>query len=93
MGRQAPRQEVPLHALLVKMSRRTAETLSEQGLANGKCCMCNTALTDPVSMAVGYGATCAQTRTGLPYGKVAAAKTDLRESSNSLSASMSAATS
>lgn len=64
-----------LHALLVKLSRHPAETLSEQGLANGKCCMCNTALTDPISMAVGYGKVCAQ-HFGLPYGKAAAEKTN-----------------
>lgn len=53
-----------------------ARVAAEHGKLTGKCCFCNSALTDPRSTAVGYGKTCAS-HFGLPWGaKAACTKTE-----------------
>jgi hypothetical protein len=56
--------------LLRQLARHPAETAAKHGQLTGKCCFCNTALTDEKSTAVGYGPTCAK-HYHLPWGKVA----------------------
>lgn len=54
--------------LLREMARHPAETAAKHGKLTGKCCFCNTSLTDEKSTAVGYGPTCAK-HYNLPWGK------------------------
>lgn len=56
---------------LERFAASPAEVAAEHGKLTGKCCFCNTALTDERSTAVGYGPSCAKNY-GLPYGKKAA---------------------
>ena len=47
-----------------------AEYASAYGRKTGSCCFCHKALTDPASLAVGYGPVCAD-HYGIPHGPVA----------------------
>jgi len=61
----------PIKEEMVRMlgafAKQPAATAAAHGKLTGKCCFCNTPLTDPKSTAVGYGATCAK-NFGLPWG-------------------------
>ena len=52
---------------LKALSDDPAGTAAAHGAATGACCFCNTALTDPKSVGVGYGPICAG-HYGLPWG-------------------------
>jgi len=56
-----------LARILAAFAGNPAKVAAEHGKLTGRCCFCNTALTDPKSTAVGYGATCAK-NFGLPWG-------------------------
>jgi hypothetical protein len=49
------------------------------GVRTGKCCFCNTPLTDPASAVLGYGPVCAK-HYGLPHGKAAVAAAEAARS-------------
>jgi hypothetical protein len=57
----SPRVEMPagLVALLERFAKEPAKVASEFGRATGRCCFCNTELTDPRSTGVGFGPVCA----------------------------------
>lgn len=64
-----------LENFMQKLCADPAGVASQYGQANGKCCFCHKTLTDPTSMQVGYGQTCASN-----YGlKWAALKTTAKE--------------
>jgi hypothetical protein len=44
---------------LGELAKDPAKVAAEHGKLTGRCCFCNTALSDPRSTAVGYGKTCA----------------------------------
>ncbi len=50
-----------------------ASRAAAHGHKTGMCCFCSRELTDPASVAVGYGPICAD-RYGLPYGELRAAE-------------------
>ncbi len=56
--------------LLRMFAKAPADTAAAFGKLTGKCCFCNTALTDEKSTDVGYGPVCAG-HYGLPWGKAA----------------------
>lgn len=53
--------------LLKRFATNPAHVAAEHGKLTGRCCFCNTALTDERSTNVGYGPTCAKNY-GLPWG-------------------------
>jgi hypothetical protein len=63
----------PVLDLLGRFACDPVAVAGEHGRLTGKCCFCNTALTDERSTGVGYGPVCAK-RFGLDWGKAAAAK-------------------
>ena len=65
-----PNLKSELAYLLRELARHPAETAAKHGKLTGKCCFCNTSLTDEKSTAVGYGPTCAK-HYHLPWGKAA----------------------
>jgi hypothetical protein len=69
----SPRIDVPtaVAELLGRFACDPVGVAGEHGRLTGKCCFCNTALTDERSTSVGYGPTCAKNY-GLPWGKAAA---------------------
>lgn len=67
-------QKFPMEAigsLLQALARNPAKAAAAHGHLTGKCCFCNSELTDEKSTSVGYGPTCAK-HYGLPWGKSAA---------------------
>lgn len=72
----SPRLATPdgLIADLQRFAAEPAKMASEHGKLTGKCCFCNTALTDARSTAVGYGPTCAKKWGGLPFPKASELK-------------------
>jgi hypothetical protein len=52
---------------LAELAANPAKVAAEHGRLTGRCCFCNTALSDERSTAVGYGPTCAD-HFGLPWG-------------------------
>lgn len=68
-GRYEQADAVP--AIAERLAQFAADPVgvaSEHGRLTGRCCFCNTALSDERSTAVGYGATCAD-HFGLPWGE------------------------
>lgn len=65
----SPRDTPPtgLSAVLAEFAQDPAGVATRHGRLTGRCCFCNTALTDERSTAVGYGKTCAGNY-GLPWG-------------------------
>lgn len=63
------RDEPPaaVSALLTRFAADPASVASEHGRLTGRCCFCNTSLTDERSTAVGYGPVCAK-HYDLPWG-------------------------
>jgi hypothetical protein len=57
----SPRVDLPdgLVALLERFAGEPARVASEHGRATGRCCFCNSPLTDARSTAVGFGPVCA----------------------------------
>lgn len=53
--------------ILIALAEKPAETAAEFGKMSGKCCFCNSELTDEKSTKVGYGPVCAA-HFGLPHG-------------------------
>ena len=70
----SPRVELPdgLVALLERFAKEPAKVASEHGRATGRCCFCNSPLTDARSTAVGYGPVCADRWALKPEWKAAA---------------------
>lgn len=58
-------------SVLQSLARNPAKVAAEHGHLTGKCCFCNSELTDEKSTSVGYGPTCAK-HYGLAWGKKAA---------------------
>jgi hypothetical protein len=58
-----------IYSMLKMLAADPAGVASAQGKMTGKCCFCNSKLTDPKSTSVGYGPVCAQ-HYGLPHGPV-----------------------
>lgn len=69
-GRFEPRGEPPKALVdgLQAFAEEPAQVASEHGKLTGRCCFCNTGLSDPRSTHVGYGKTCAS-RWGMPWGE------------------------
>lgn len=65
---------VELVEFLTGFAQEPAKFAAQHGHATGACCFCAKKLTDPKSLAVGYGETCAS-HYGLPWGE---ASFDLR---------------
>jgi len=59
-----------LTSILAKFASDPVALAAEHGKTTGRCCFCNTGLTDPKSTAVGFGPQCAK-QWGLPWGKTA----------------------
>jgi hypothetical protein len=55
----SPEMLEALTALLQKFSSQPARVAKEHGKLTGNCCFCNSALSDPKSLAAGFGPTCA----------------------------------
>jgi hypothetical protein len=58
---------VDLTSILTALSLSPAKTAAAYGKLTGTCCFCLKGLTDPKSVQVGYGPTCAE-HYGLPWG-------------------------
>ena len=59
---------VELVEFLTAFAQEPAKMAAAHGHATGGCCFCSKKLTDPKSLAVGYGPTCAE-HYGLPWGE------------------------
>lgn len=59
---------VELVEFLTAFAQEPAKMAAKHGHATGACCFCSKKLTDPKSLAVGYGPTCAD-HYGLPWGE------------------------
>jgi hypothetical protein len=61
MFEKSPRAEMPqgLIELLQRFAKDPAKVAKEHALLTGRCCFCNTALTDERSTAAGFGPVCA----------------------------------
>lgn len=59
---------VELVEFLTAFAQEPAKMAAAHGHATGACCFCSKKLTDPKSLAVGYGPTCAD-HYGLPWGE------------------------
>lgn len=58
---RAPQEDLQaVESFLFKFAAKPAETASEYGRLTGRCCFCNSALTDKKSTAAGFGQTCAK---------------------------------
>lgn len=57
-----------MQAFLEQLARRPAQVAAEYGKMTGHCCFCLAKLSDPKSVAAGYGKTCAKNY-GLPWGE------------------------
>ena len=58
-----------LTAILAKFAEDPQGVAAAHGKTTGRCCFCNTGLTDPKSTAVGYGPQCAK-QWSLPWGRL-----------------------
>lgn len=71
-GRYLPSPAYPVQTHVIEtlkaLSADPAGTAAAHGKATGACCFCNTGLTDPKSLGVGYGPICAG-HYGLPWGE------------------------
>lgn len=71
-GRYLPSPAYPMQVHVIEtlkaLSADPAGTAAAHGKATGACCFCNTGLTDPKSLGVGYGPICAG-HYGLPWGE------------------------
>ena len=76
----SPRDKTPDGLIdgLQRFAADPAGVAAEHGKLTGKCCFCNTALTDNRSTSVGYGPVCAKNY-GLPWGSKAAKSADFFE--------------
>ena len=74
-----------LTAILAKFAEDPQGVAAAHGKSTGRCCFCNTGLTDPKSTAVGYGPQCAK-QWSLPWGKTA-----MDEASEKMPSAMQAA--
>lgn len=74
----SPREPTPAGLIegLARFAAHPAEVAAEHGRLTGKCCFCNTGLTDPRSTEVGYGPTCAKNY-GLAWGARARTEREL----------------
>lgn len=61
-------EQAPVLDVLKALSADPVAVASAHGKATGACCFCNTGLTDPKSLGVGYGPICAANY-GLPWGQ------------------------
>jgi len=66
-ARKANGRAEPIARRLAELAANPARVAAEHGRLTGRCCFCNTALSDERSTAVGYGPTCAD-HFGLPWG-------------------------
>jgi len=66
-----------IRRFLTQFGENPQKVSKDYGHFTGKCCFCNTKLTDDTSTAMGYGPTCAKNY-GLPYSKAAAQKSVLK---------------
>jgi hypothetical protein len=57
----------PLEDLMYALTEKPQQTVSSHGHKTGKCCFCNSPLTDEKSTAAGFGPTCAK-NWNLPWG-------------------------
>ena len=64
-ARKANGRAEPIARRLAELAANPARVAAEHGRLTGRCCFCNTALSDERSTAVGYGPTCAD-HFGLP---------------------------
>jgi hypothetical protein len=74
-----------LSKLLTVLAADPAKVAAEHGKLTGKCCFCNTKLTDPKSTSVGYGPVCAG-HYGLLWGEVKVGTQAIKSVFNELAA-------